>query len=79
MTPQQAEVADAIVAGVPRGDLARFLGITREAVDGRLHHLRRDLGARDYAALVVALKKHRPSAAVTITAARKRPRKWFEV
>jgi DNA-binding CsgD family transcriptional regulator len=79
MTPQQAEVADAIVAGVTRRDLPRFLGITREAVDGRLDHLRRDLHVRDYNELCKALRQQRPHAEHTIEQARLAPRRWCDI
>ena len=79
MTPQQSEVADAIVAGVPRGELAAYLRISREAVDGRLHHMRRAFGVDTYEQLCHLLRERRPHANNTIEAARKKPRQWFNV
>lgn len=79
MTPAQAEVADAILAGVARGDLAAHLGVTRRTVDGRLDLMKRALKVRSYAELGVVLRTTRPHANQTIERARQRPRQWYEV
>jgi len=79
MTPQQSEVADAIAAGIARRDLAAYLRISREAVDGRLHHMRRAFGVDTYEQLCDLLRVRRPHANHTIEAARKKPRQWFNV
>ncbi|MEN9806179.1 MAG: hypothetical protein RL756_687 [Pseudomonadota bacterium] len=79
MTPHQVEIAEAILAGVSRGDLAAHLGVTRRAVDGRLHLMKQRFKVDTYAALVDLLRQSRPHTNQTIQKARENPRQWFHV